>query len=93
MAKLTLQSCMDALTQDVAHMCEDNQTAFAQMLVSLAKLYRDDATHKAVLVMSDGDMRTLLCMNADEYEAYGLLHDIVPFHNQLVTAQQPENLN
>ena len=79
-----IAQCLAELAQDAEHMSPQSQEAFAALLPLLAKLYRDDARAMAVLIVSDEDKQTLIRINADEFEANGLLHGALPFHEELV---------
>lgn len=87
--KNTLAQYMAELTDDVAHMDEQAQEAFAALLPVMAKLYRDDAKAKAVLILTDEDSQTLVRINADEYEANGMMHNALPMHEELMKADVP----
>jgi hypothetical protein len=81
---------MAELTEDVKHMDEDAQTSFAALLPMLSKLYRRDSTVKGVLIFCDADSQTLIRINADEYEANGMLHTAMPLHEELLKANAPD---
>lgn len=82
---------MAALTEDVKFMSEESQEAFAALLPVLSKLYRDDAQTKCVMLFANEDAQTLIRINADEFEAHGIIHNAVIFHDELLTADQPRN--
>ena len=89
---LVMQALME-LTEDVHNMSESSQQVFAAMLPIMSKLYRDDSTSRAVLIIGDDSKHTLVRINADEYEANALLHDALPFHDEMIKADMPELLN
>lgn len=82
----TVARCLAELAEDTEHMSEGRQEAFAAMLATLSKLYRDDSNYKAILILADDEGQTIVRINADEYEAHGLLHMAIPFHDELVKA-------
>lgn len=90
MASEQVAQCMAALTEDVKHMSKLNQEHFVGMLTQLAKLYRDDATAKAVLLIANEEYSTAIHINADEFEAYGLVADAMPKHSALLMRDAPE---
>ena len=81
-----VELCLAELARDTEHMSEERQECFAAMLPTLSKLYRDDAHVKAVLIVCDSDSQTLIRINADEFEANGMLHAALPFHEELLKA-------
>ena len=83
-------ACMASLSADVAHMSEQNQEHFVDMLTQLAKLYRDDAKAKGVLLLANDEYSTIIHINADEFEAYGLVADAMPKHCELLLRDAPE---
>jgi hypothetical protein len=82
---------MASLTEDVKFMSKESQEAFAALLPLLSKLYRDDAQTKCVMLFATEDSQTLIRINADEFEAHGIIHNAVVFHDELLTADQPRN--
>ena len=86
-----IEDCVNALEDDAKYMSMDKRDAFVAMLPMLSKLYRDDATVKGVLVLADEEGQTLVRINATEYEAHGLLHNALPFHDELMRAAQPDH--
>lgn len=93
MSKQRLQDCLRELATDTQHMSEEQQGAFVAMLPLLSKLYRVDAKCRAVLIIATEDSQTLLRINADEYEAHGILYNAVPFHESLLRAGMSETIN
>lgn len=91
MNKLNMAKYMAELTDDVEHMDEQAQEAFAALLPVMAKLYRNDAKVKAVLILTDDDSQTLVRINADEYEANGMMHNALPMHEELMKAHAPDH--
>lgn len=84
-----MDACVASLEEDAAAMSQDRRDAFVALLPLLSKLYRDDATMRAVLVMADEEGQTIVRINANEYEANGLLHNALPFHEELLKASVP----
>lgn len=86
-----IAQCMSALTEDVKHMSRESQEAFVALLPLMSKLYRDDSLTKCVILFSNEDAQTLIRVNADEYDAHGIIHNAVTFHTELLTADQPRD--
>ncbi len=82
--------CMAELTEDVKYMDESAQEAFAALLPMLAKLYRRDSQTKCVLLLTNESYSTIMHINADEFEAYGLIADAMPKHSALLMRDAPD---
>lgn len=85
-----LARCIAELEDDAQNMCAHNREQFIALLPLLSKLYRDDSDIRGVMVLADNEGQTLVRMNATEYEARGLLHGALPYHDELMKAAKPE---
>ena len=95
MNKQRTAKIMAELAEDVHHMDEQAQEAFAMLLPMMAKLYRNDSKTKCVLLFSDDTHNTIMHINADQFEAYGMIVEAMPQHSALLMrdAPNPERLN
>jgi hypothetical protein len=91
MDKLLIEACVSALEDDAKHMSEDKRMAFIALLPMLSKIYRDDAKVRGVMVLCDEEGQTIVRMNANEFEAQGMLHGAIPFHEELMKAEAPDH--
>jgi hypothetical protein len=89
--KNLIEACCAALEEDAKHMDEDHREAFIALLPLLSKIYRDDAKVRGVMVLADEEGQTIVRMNANEFEAQGLLHSAIPFHDELMKAEAPDH--
>lgn len=86
-----LDECTRALEEDIKYMGEEQRSAFLTLLPLLSKLYRNDSKVRGVMVLADEEGQSIVRMNANEYEAHGLLHNAMPFHDELIRAAQPDH--
>lgn len=85
-----IDACVQALEDDAKHMSEDKREAFVALLPLLSKIYRNDSKVRGVMVLADEEGQTIVRMNADEFEANGLLHSAIPFHEALMKADESD---
>lgn len=80
-----------AIEDDVANMTQENRDKLTALIPQISALYRGDATRRGVLIVADEVGQTVYHINADEFEAYGMIHEALPMHDRLLRRDQPTN--
>ncbi len=79
------------IEDDALHMSQENRDRFMTLLPQLSALYREGATRRGVLIVADENGQTVYHINADPYEAYGMIHEALPLHDAMLRQDQPSN--
>jgi len=79
-----------AIEDDVANMSQENRDKLTALIPQISQLYRSDSTRRGVLIVADDMGQTVFHINADEFEAYGMIHEALPMHDKLLRQDQPD---
>ena len=80
-----------AITKLSKHGTKQQKEHFTQVIAKLADCYRDDSTSHALLLISDDDNMYTMSINADPWEAAGLIQMCYDSMNLKVFQKTPDN--